>query len=288
MGNIRRTGKPRVERNWRLAMNLSLVSRARLYGRVVWNAFEMTLRANLIDSWVLFGILVQPLMVAVLAFWMLQGRGGEYVIFVVIGSGMTGLWTSLLFISGNSITEERWTGTLELLVGAPTPISLVVFGKILANTVQSLLSMIACYSLAIVVFGYTPEIAQPGPFFASLGLAVLSYVCFGLIVSPVFVINPDVQRLQNGLEFPVYILCGFLFPIALLPGWTTPLSYLLTPYWAAQALHITSGGGQAGAPGLWLCWGMMALVSAVYLLASRWLFRRLLFRARERATLSMQ
>ena len=259
----------------------------RTYFRIVLHAFEMAVRSNFTDSFVLFGIFVQPLMIAVLAFWMLQERGGEYVIFVIIGSGMTGLWTSLLFISGNSITEERWSGTLELLVGAPTPISVVIFGKILANTILSLGSMVICYTLAILLFGIVPQITHPALFISSIILAVLSYVCFGLIVSPVFVINPDVQRLQNGLEFPIYILCGFLFPIALLPGWTTPLSYILTPYWAAQALHATSSG-DISLSGLALPWVMMVLLSVVYIFISRGLFRRLLFKARADATLSMQ
>lgn len=255
--------------------------------RVVWLAFEMTFRSNFTDSWVLFGILVQPLIIAMLAFWMLQEKGGDYVIFVVIGSGMTGLWTSLLFISGNSITEERWTGTLELLVGTPTPMQVIVFGKVLSNTVQSLLSMIACYSLAILAFDYTPSVRSPVLFFLSIFFAVLSYVCFGLIVSPAFIINPDVQRLQNGLEFPIYVLCGFLFPIALLPGWTTPLSYLLSPYWAAQALHATSSS-QPIYQDVTLSWLMMVVLSLIYIMISRSLFRKLLDKARRDATLETQ
>jgi ABC-2 type transport system permease protein len=262
-------------------------SRYRAYLRVVALAFEMALRQNFTDAFILFGILVQPLIIAVLAFWMLQERGGDYVIFVVVGSGMTGLWTSLLFISGNAITHERWTGTLETLVGVPTPIQVVVFGKNLANVLQSLASMILSYSLAILIFGFVPRIEQPAAFVVSLLIAVISYVCFGMLIAPLFVLNPDVQRWQNGLEFPVYILSGFLFPIALLPGWTTPLSYLLAPYWAARALHGASSGG-AGLGEMALSWGMMALFSVVYLILARWLFRRLLYRARKEATLGMQ
>ncbi|MBI5565728.1 MAG: ABC transporter permease, partial [Chloroflexi bacterium] len=100
-------------------------------------------------------------------------------------------------------------------------------------------------------------------------------------------LNPDVQRWQNGLEYPVYILCGFLFPIALLPGWTTPVSYLLAPYWAARALHATSSGG-AEFSEVALCWGMMVLFSVVYVLVSRRLFRVMLRRARIAATLGVQ
>ncbi len=259
----------------------------RAYARVVKMSFEMTMRKNVMDSFILFGLLIQPLIVAMLALWMLQGKGGDYVIFVVVGSGMTGLWTSVLFISGNSITAERWTGTLEMLVGVPTPIQVVVFGKNLANVVQSLSSMVVSYVLAGLLFGYAPHVEQPVLFVISLFFAVIAYICFGLILAPAFVLNPNVQRWQNGMEFPVYILCGFLFPVTLLPGWTTPFSYLLAPYWAARALHETSSGG-AGLEEVAFSWGMMIFFSILYLMISQQMFRRLVFRARVDATLSMQ
>jgi len=265
-------------------MNLRTI---RLYARAMFLSFEMTLRQNFTDMFVLFGIFVQPLIIALLAFWMLQERGGDYIIFVVVGSGMTGLWTTVLFSSGNNITRERWTGTLELLVGAPVPIQVIIFGKNLADVLQSLGSMLLSYTLAIFIFGQIPKIKQPELFVVSLMIAVVSYVCFGLIVSPVFVMNPNVQRLQNGLEFPIYILSGFLFPIALLPGWTTPLSYILAPYWAARALHATSSGG-VDFEEIALSWGMMILFSLVYLVASGKLFQTLLYKARVEATLLRQ
>jgi ABC-2 type transport system permease protein len=197
------------------------------------------------------------------------------------------LWSTVLFISGNSITQERWSGTLELLVGAPTPLSFVAFGKILANVIQSLGSILLCYTVAVFAFGYIPTIQHPALFAASLVFAVLSFVSFGLIISTVFILNPEVQALQNGLEFPFYILCGFLFPIALLPFWTTPFSYILAPYWAARALHATSSGWQ-GFGEVALCWGMMTLLGLIYVFFARILFRKVLYKARVDATLEVQ
>jgi len=255
--------------------------------RVIPISFEMTLRSNAADSFILFGILIQPLIIAMLAIWMLTPKGSGEAIFVVVGSGMTGLWSTLLFIGGNSITAERWTGTLESLVAQPTPMSYVIFGKNLAAVLQSLLSMIASYALASVVFRLPLQIAQPSAFAVSVVLMVFSFVSFGLIISPVFLLNPSVQQWQNALEFPVYILAGFLFPIALLPGWTTPISYLLAPYWAARILHATSAG-TAMPSEIALCWGMMLVFGTAYLLVSRLLMRAVLHKARVDATLGLE
>lgn len=257
------------------------------YFRVILHAAEMALRSNLTDSFVLFGILVQPIIIALMAFWMLGDKGGDIIIFMVIGSGMTGLWTTCLFVSGHAITEERWTGTLELIVSTPTPVSIIVIGKVLANVLMSLASIILSYALAIIIFGYAPTIAQPFWFAASIVVAVAAYASFGILISPFFMLNPEIRRLQNGLEFPVYILSGFMFPVALLPFWTTPFSYLLSPYWAARALHAATSQWN-GVGELFLYWGAMAGLSAIYLTIARVLFRKVLYRARVNATLNMQ
>jgi ABC-2 type transport system permease protein len=250
-------------------------------------AGEMALRSNVMDSFVLFGLLVQPLVIALLALAMLEDRGGSYAIYVVVGSGLTALWSTLLFVSGNGITTERWTGTLEALTSVPTPLSWIILGKTVASVTQSLLSMAVAYLLASLLFGYPLTVSQPIPFLVSMLFMVLSFIAFGMVIAPAFVLNPDVQRWQNAMEFPVYILAGFLFPIALLPGWTTPISYLLAPYWAARALHITSSlrGGTAE---VLASWGMMLVLALVYYGIARRLFRLTLRRARQEATLGMQ
>jgi ABC-2 type transport system permease protein len=257
------------------------------YWRTVLTVAEVTLRHQMNDSFILFAILVQPLIIAVLALFMLKDTAQNAAMFVVVGSGLTGLWSSLLFISGNSINNERWQGTLETLVGVPTPFDVIVFGKNLANVVQSLLSMVVAYLLAALFFGYSLHMDQPLLFFISLFLSVFAFISFGLIIAPIFVMYREVQQWQNAMEYPVYILAGFLFPVLLLPGWTTPISYLLPPYWAAIALHGTS---TANAPieQTLFAWVMMIVFSIIDLFIASRLFKFMLHKARVDATLDVQ
>lgn len=244
------------------------------------------MRHNFADGFILFGIFVQPLLMALLAFWMLRERGAAEIIYVVVGSGMTGLWTAALFVGGTSLTGERWMGTLESLAAVPASLQTVVLGKNLANVVQSLGAMVVSYLLASLVFGGLPQIARPDWFVLGLMASVLAYAICGLLLGAFFILNPEILRFQNGLEFPIYILAGFLFPVALLPGWTTPLSYVLAPYWAARALH----GASSGAPPQEIAFSLLVLgvVTAIYLLIARLLFARVLHKTRVEATLSRQ
>ena len=256
------------------------------YWRTVLVVAEMSFRNLFSEGFVIFAIIFQPMIIAVLALFMLKGKGGDYAMFVVVGSGLTGLWSSLLFVSGNSINSERWTGTLESLVGMPTPFEVIVFGKNLANVAQSLLSMISSYSLAAFLFGYSLSLTQPLLFFITLLISMFAFICFGLTIAPVFIMYRSVQQWENAMEFPVYIICGFLFPIALLPQWTTPISYLLPPYWAAMALHGTSTAMMPFNQVLF-SWAMMILSSFVDLVIASQLFKVMLYKARVDATLDV-
>jgi ABC-2 type transport system permease protein len=247
----------------------------------------MTVRQQMTDGFIIFTVLFQPIIIAVLGLFMLKDKGADAAMFVVVGSGLTGLWSSLLFISGGSINSERWSGTLEALVAIPTPFEVVVFGKNLANVSQSLVSMVVGYFIAAYAFGYSLTIQQPLLFLVSVILAVIAFISFGLIIAPIFVMNPGVRAWQNAMEFPVYVFCGFLFPIALLPGWTTPVSYLLPPYWASVALHGTSTGGATFHETLF-AWGMMLLFSWIDLFIASRLFKLMLYKARADATLGME
>lgn len=257
------------------------------YWRTILTVAEVTFRHQMNDSFIVFAILVQPVIIAVLALFMLKDTGPHAAMFVVVGSGLTGLWSGLLFISGNSITAERWQGTLESLVGVPTPFEVIIFGKNLANVMQSLLSMVVAYLLAALFFGYTLSLDKPLLFLASIFLSVFAFISFGLTIAPIFVMYREVQQWQNAMEYPVYILAGFLFPILMLPGWTTPISYLLPPYWAAVALHGTSTGN-ADLEQVLLAWAMMLLFSLVDLVIASRLFKIMLRKAREDATLDVQ
>jgi ABC-2 type transport system permease protein len=257
------------------------------YWRTILVVAEMNFRQQMTDGFILFTVLFQPIIIALLGLWMLKDKDSDAAMFVVVGSGLTGLWSSLLFISGNSINFERWTGTLESLVAIPTPFEVIVFGKNLANVTQSLLSMVLGYIIAAFAFGYSLNVQQPFLFVVSVLLSVIAFISFGLIIAPIFVMNPGVRAWQNAMEFPIYVLCGFLFPIALLPGWTTPVSYLLPPYWAAIALHGTSTGGASLNETLF-AWGMLLLFSLIDLFVASRLFKLMLYKARADATLGME
>jgi ABC-2 type transport system permease protein len=253
---------------------------------VVWTAFYLYLKQIAVDGFVVFTVIVQPLIVALLAIYMLRNTQGFQAIYVIVGSAMTGLWSGTLFFSSFNIEFERWTGNLENIVASPTHLATVIVGKTLSNTTMSISSMLLSYPLAAVLFGFRLTIAHPWHFAVSLLLTVLALISLGLVIAPFMSVNVGAGVWANALEFPMYIVGGFLFPVILLPAWTTPISYALSPYWAARALHAASSG-DVPLGDVYLSWGLLIGFSVLYWFISAWLFRVLLRRAREEATLGL-
>lgn len=255
--------------------------------RVIGTVFYLYLKQIAVDGFVIFVVVVQPLVVALLAIYLLRDTEGFRAIYTIVGSALAGLWTGTVFFGSYNIELERRHGTLEQIIGSPTHLATVIVGKTLANTTMSVSSILLSYPLAALLFGYRLTIAQPFLFAVSLLLSVLALVSFSMVIAPFMSVNLGAILWMNALEMPVYILGGFLFPIALLPIWTTPLSYALAPYWAARVLHATSSGS-ASLGDVLVSWAMLVGFSIVYSLLSAWLFRVLLQRAREEATLGLQ
>ena len=255
--------------------------------RVIRTTFELYLKQQAVDLFIVFTVLVQPILIAILGIYVLRDEAASNAIYIVVGSGMTGLWSGLLFTSAFNIRGERWFGTLEMLVGSPTPLYVIVVGKTLSSVLLSLSSMIFGYFVAALLFRFPLIVVQPLQFVISLALTVVAYVALGMVIAPFMSINLSMERWTNALEFPVYIVGGFLFPILLLPRWTNPISYALAPYWAARALHGTSSGGAPWGEVLF-AWLMLLVFSLIYMVVSAKLFQIVLRRARVDATLGLQ
>src|SRR6185295_12811056 len=73
------------------------------YLRPAWAAFKMNILSQIMDSFFVFATLLMPLIYALIAFGILRDKGAEYAIYIAIGSGLAGLWSTLLFGSGNAI-----------------------------------------------------------------------------------------------------------------------------------------------------------------------------------------
>ncbi len=253
--------------------------------RAAWRSFEISTRLRVVSPWAYLNWLVFPVIFASLGLFMLTSSGFTRVAYGVLGGGIIGFWSVAYLDGGNSIQEERWSGTLEQIFAVPTPLFVIVIGKIVGSLLVGLLAFLP--TVALAYFGFHASLPALDPLRFAVSLAVLSFSFFIIAVAltPLFAVWRWAFTVLNGLEMAVYGLCGFMFPVTLLPGWLQPVSYLLSPTWATRALYA-SASPTAGADvtGWWL---ITFGLSAVYLVLSVFLYRFVEAKARVSGELAL-
>ena len=92
-----------------------------------------------------------PLLVATVSYYMFRAGGRPGTLFYAsLGAAVYGIWSSTLFGSGGAIQWQRWQGTLEVLVSAPTPFILVILPLTVATSTIGVYSLTSTLSLGAV------------------------------------------------------------------------------------------------------------------------------------------
>jgi len=142
--------------------------------------------------------------------------------------------TSMLAVT---ITFEKKGRSFERLLLAPIPLELLM----LAKTTGAIVFGLANAFVPVIMAAFLTDLS--GVNWAMLIPAVLliaiSSTFLGLFiavsVSEVF----EAQTFSNFFRFPMIFLCGLFFPIAHLPVWLRPLSYMLPLTYGADVLHAS-------------------------------------------------
>jgi ABC-2 type transport system permease protein len=253
------------------------------YLRIVWMGLLLRVREFGTSRWFLLTAVLQPIIFATIAFYMFKaGRQPGTLLYAALGAGMMGIWSTTLFGSGGALQWNRWQGTLELLVAAPPPFIVVLVPLTLATSVTGVYSLFATLIWGRVFFGVPLHLAHPLAFVVAVPAAILSLGLMGLLMASSFILYRHANALSNLLEYPVWVATGLLFPIALLPDWVRPVSWLLAPTWGIEAIRRAATGG-AG----WFPIAMCAATGATYLALATLFLRWFERAARARATLAL-
>ena len=227
---------------------------------------------------------VLPVFYATIAYYMFRtgGRPGS-LLYVSLGAGMMGIWSSTLFGSGGLIQWQRWQGTLEYAIGAPTPLMLVVLPMTIATASIGLYSVTTTLLWGWLFFDVPFHLAHPLWFVLAVPSAVLTLGLMGLVLASTFVLARNANSFSNLLEYPVWLVTGLLVGISLLPGWTHPISWVLAPTWGIRGIREAAIGGEPG-----IAIAVCVALGAIYLVIGHFTLRYFERLARERATLALR
>ncbi|MGH3051032.1 MAG: ABC transporter permease [Gaiellaceae bacterium] len=230
-----------------------------------------------------FLAILWPLFFATVAFFMFRsGTGRVSLAPVALGAAVMGVWTATSVSASSALQRERRLGTLELLVGAPTNLAIVLLSVCLATSTIGLYCIVATLLWARLLFGIHVPVAHPLPFALGILGIVVTISSLGFLMAVAFVRSRRAWALGAVSEYPIWLVCGFLVPITLLPNWVRPISWALGPTWGMRAIHAGAFGGN-GLPDVAMCFAL----AAVYVGLGVLVLGTVLNSARRRATLSL-
>jgi len=230
---------------------------------------------------------IAPFVLAMVVLMLYREPSPEAVLYAVLGGGMMGMWGNTLYASGFSIQSDRWWGTVDAIFSAPSPLIWIIGGRTIWNAFIGIVNGLFVLVAAMVIFQTPLEVADFWLFMLAFVLTLLSLAALGMLFSAAFVLTRSAQVLTNGLEFPIYVGTGSMFPIFLLPYWTHPLSYSLAPTWGIDAIRYAALPAYTDgfAAGYWGDILYMAILALSYVAISIWLYKVVDRHARKTANL---
>ncbi len=229
-------------------------------------------------------VVCTPLVYATMAYFLFRGgREDATLVTASLGSALMGIWSLTTTASAATLGRQRRVGILELLVAAPTPFWLTVAPITLALAALGVYSLLTGLVYVTVLFGVPVTIADWPAFLVAVPPMILSMGMLGFLFCAAFVRFRAAWSLGNMFEFPVWTLSGLLIPIAVLPVWVEPLSWLVAPTWGMAALRAAALGDASPWDDIAMCVGL----SVVYAAIGGALLRVFLRSARARGTLAL-
>ena len=251
--------------------------------RIFWVSWLFHLKSLTLSGFFVLISVLQPLIFATIAFYMWRaGARSGTLLYVALGAGLMGMWSSTLFGSGGSIQWMRWQGTLEVVVAAPPPFLVTLLPLTMSTATIGLYSVTATLVWGRLLFGVPLQLEHPVAFALALPATVVGLGLLGLVLASTFVLYRHANAFSNLLEYPVWLVTGLLVPVSLLPAWVEPLSWVLAPTWGVKAIRESALGGDP-----LFAIAMCVVLSIAYLAIGALTLRNFERLARSRATLAL-
>jgi ABC-2 type transport system permease protein len=202
----------------------------------IWKQMNIQFRMRALSAFS-FGLLVfQPGVFSAVGYLLarMAGKPAPDLVHVIIGGGIMGMWSSIVFTSFYDISNDRREGTLELIVGSPTALTTILAVRTLTNVLVGAGSMILSFLVALLFFDFRIPLYNIPFILISLIVLLFGFWCIGIFLAHFRVFSRVTGMFINYLELPVAILAAFMFPIEYLPRWIMWLSNSIPVRWGVQ------------------------------------------------------
>ncbi len=200
----------------------------------------------------------------------------DYASFVVTGALFWNFVSAIFWGIGLSLREEMVQGTLELAWTTPARRFSLLLGRTVAHLITTIITTGLMGLGFTLLFGYRWLGGNLPLAMTTLLLSLVTLYGLGFVFAGVVLWLKEPYAIANVSRIVLGLLCGWLYPITVLPEWLQPLSLALPLTYAIDLLRAALLGTRTLLP---LSWELVilgfsaALCPAVGYLLFRWLER---------------
>ena len=185
----------------------------------------------------LLGVVTTPLFALIFVAIAQNAGRSDLTAYAVLAPAVIGILGMAIVTSGEVIAVDRYSGTFELSLAAPTPVPVVVFGRVLTVTLVSLAAVAESWLTAYLAFGVAVPVPHVVIFALVLAVTAVAIAGTATAMAAMFVLTRSARRFQNSLSYPLYLLGGAIVPVTLLPDWLRPVARLIFLSWSTDLLR---------------------------------------------------
>ena len=228
-GRVIRAG---LLKNWKLSITYPSWLLNRIFGPIVWVGISVYSYTALVPA------------ETVSAAFAREGHGPDFVAFLILGQTIFSLFTNLNWRGGMAIQRERWQGTLEIIMQAPTSRVAYILGESLFGLIDGGWTVLLALIVTGIAFGAGFSLADPLLASVVLALTLSSMVALSLFFAAFYVLTRSAGPLSFAIQTPVRFFTGTNFPVSALPVILQTVSYALPMTYGMIAVRqVFAGSG---------------------------------------------
>jgi ABC-2 type transport system permease protein len=204
-----------IRKNWTLSITYPSWVLNRIFGPIVWVGISVYSYTALVPEETIREAFVR------------EGQGPDFVAFLILGQTIFSLFTNLNWRGGMAIQRERWQGTLEIIMLAPTSRVAYILGESLFGLIDGGWTVLLALLVTGFAFGADFHVADPLLALAVILLTLAAMVALSLFFAAFYVLTRSAGPLSFAIQTPVRFFTGTNFPVSALPVLLQTVSYAL-------------------------------------------------------------
>ncbi|WP_432664821.1 ABC transporter permease [Wukongibacter baidiensis] len=201
----------------------------------------------------------------------------------IIGNAFLLCTRNSVFVIGSLMRNERYQGTLKLIVASPANKFLAFISRALFNIVDASITVVIGLIIGVTLFNVDLSGINYFQFILSIFIAMIGGMGIGLVLGSIALVIREIHMFLNVAAMFLFILTGASYPIERLPGFLIKASRLLPITRSIEASRIVASKGSNVL--IYNLLGQEVALSLLYVVAAYLLFTYFERKARVDASL---